>query len=324
MTTTGAVAPPRPPSAVLLDFDGTLVLSEERNARIWDHVFDRIGYRPDATERHRLLGRRLHEIAVDFPPVAAGTHTVADVERLYRGFDAALPRHDVVLAPGVRAFLERLAARGIPVAVVSSAHSRTIAELLEAEGLTARVTTIVGGENSAVGKPDPAPYREALGRLSIPAAETVAVEDSPVGLASARGAGVFAVGILTTHRRDELALADLVVDSFDELAHGLLPDPFPDPIESETPMLTRTAVVGSTGGLHARPAAQFVKAVKASGIPVTISKPGGSGRDAASILTLLALDAQQGEAVELTAGGDDAERVLGELVALVESNLDVA
>ena len=82
-------------------------------------------------------------------------------------------------------------------------------------------------------------------------------------------------------------------------------------------MSQRTAVIGSTVGLHARPAALFVQAVTAAGLPVTIGKPGGDPVNARSILSVLALDARGGEQVVLTADGEGAEAALDTLVALL-------
>ena len=52
----------------------------------------------------------------------------------------------------------------------------------------------------------------------------------------------------------------------------------------ELHMAQVTATIASKVGLHARPAATFVKAVAEKGIPVTIAKEGGAAVDASSIL----------------------------------------
>jgi phosphocarrier protein HPr len=87
-------------------------------------------------------------------------------------------------------------------------------------------------------------------------------------------------------------------------------------------MSTREVTIGSRVGLHARPAALFVQAASAAGVPVTISKAGGKAVDARSILGVLALGAKNGEAVTLEADGDGADAVLDSLVALLEQDLD--
>ena len=51
-------------------------------------------------------------------------------------------------------------------------------------------------------------------------------------------------------------------------------------------MTTRTAIIASSVGLHARPASLFVQKVTRSGLPVTISRPGGKPVNAASMLAV--------------------------------------
>jgi phosphocarrier protein len=70
-------------------------------------------------------------------------------------------------------------------------------------------------------------------------------------------------------------------------------------------MPQRTVVVGSKVGLHARPAALFVKAAAAQPVAVTIAKPGGGPVPANSILSVLTLDAKGGEEVVLNATASD-------------------
>ncbi|MDR1214993.1 MAG: HPr family phosphocarrier protein [Propionibacteriaceae bacterium] len=87
-------------------------------------------------------------------------------------------------------------------------------------------------------------------------------------------------------------------------------------------MPTTTVTIAAAVGLHARPAAQFVQAVKAAGLPVTIAKPGLDPVDAASILQVMALGAKHGDTVELAVTGDGAEAALAALADLLARDLD--
>lgn len=87
-------------------------------------------------------------------------------------------------------------------------------------------------------------------------------------------------------------------------------------------MATRTVAIASSVGLHARPAAMFVQAATATGLPVTIAKEDGAPVDARSILGVMALGAKHGDNVTLAAEGDGAEEKLDELVALLSRDLD--
>lgn len=87
-------------------------------------------------------------------------------------------------------------------------------------------------------------------------------------------------------------------------------------------MATRTVEIASAVGLHARPAAIFVQAVTATGLPVTIAREADEPVDARSILGVMALGAKHGETVTLSAEGADAEQKLDDLVELLSRDLD--
>jgi phosphocarrier protein HPr len=85
----------------------------------------------------------------------------------------------------------------------------------------------------------------------------------------------------------------------------------------------RRAVVASSVGLHARPAAIFVKAAAEQAASITIRKgDDGDPVDAASILAVMALGVEHGQEVVLSAEGDGAEAALETLGALLERDLD--
>jgi phosphocarrier protein HPr len=83
-----------------------------------------------------------------------------------------------------------------------------------------------------------------------------------------------------------------------------------------------TVTVGSSVGLHARPASLFVQAAVRQPVPVRIGKPGGELVDARSILLVLGLDARGGEDIVLYADGEGAQQALDELAAIVATDLD--
>ncbi|WP_125132652.1 HPr family phosphocarrier protein [Microbacterium sp. 10M-3C3] len=88
------------------------------------------------------------------------------------------------------------------------------------------------------------------------------------------------------------------------------------------PPLTRTVRIGSSHGLHARPAKLFAQAAKESGLPVTIAKDAGAPVNAASILAVISLAIEQGDYVTLTADGDGAEATLDTLAELLTTDHD--
>lgn len=93
-------------------------------------------------------------------------------------------------------------------------------------------------------------------------------------------------------------------------------------------MPVRKAIVNAAIGLHARPAAAFVRAVTETGLPVTISKNGKPGVDARSLLEVMTEDFAYGCEVELAVVADaipapyslvEAEAALEKLRGVLES-----
>ncbi len=84
-------------------------------------------------------------------------------------------------------------------------------------------------------------------------------------------------------------------------------------------MPSKTVIVGSAVGLHARPAAIIAEAVVNAGVPVTLTLDGGEPVDAGSALMIMTLGAVNGSSVTVSA---DDESVVNAVAELVEKDLD--
>jgi phosphocarrier protein len=88
-------------------------------------------------------------------------------------------------------------------------------------------------------------------------------------------------------------------------------------------MPSQVVAVGSKVGLHARPATILVKAAAASGVAVTIGRPGEKAVSAASLLSVLALGVKNGDSIEVTvADGDNSDAVLATIVDIIATDHD--
>ena len=78
-------------------------------------------------------------------------------------------------------------------------------------------------------------------------------------------------------------------------------------------MPERRVIVAIAEGLHARPAALFVKLAGEQPVPVTVRKDGEDPVDANSILGIMTLGAAAGDELVLSADGDGADTALDAL-----------
>jgi phosphocarrier protein len=84
---------------------------------------------------------------------------------------------------------------------------------------------------------------------------------------------------------------------------------------------TRVFEIRNQYGIHARPAALFVKTAARYDVDVLVEKDGNSV-SGKSIMGLMTLEASRGSKLTVSATGLDAEQVLDELQALFESGFD--
>jgi HAD superfamily hydrolase (TIGR01509 family) len=120
--------------------------------------------------------------------------------------------------PGARDLVARLRGR-VPIAVASNS-ARVIVETALASAGFDGFDAVVTGEDVSAAKPAPDAYLEACVRLGVEPADAVGVEDSPVGIASAKAAGLYVIGVPSI-REQNLEQADLVVDSLEQVLQGV-------------------------------------------------------------------------------------------------------
>jgi HAD superfamily hydrolase (TIGR01509 family) len=133
-------------------------------------------------------------------------------------FDAACRDAELLLLPGVEATIRALHARGITLAVTSSAVGDAIDAILRRLQLRDFFALIVDGSDVARGKPDPEAYLVTARKLGVDPAECIVFEDSQVGVQSARRAGMYCIGVRNPHAKAEqdLSEANVVLGSMEE------------------------------------------------------------------------------------------------------------
>lgn len=114
--------------------------------------------------------------------------------RVYREHNDRV--HDVLVReyPGVEPALERIAAAGVPMAIVTSKMRRVAMRGLERFSLDRFFDVIVGADDVEIHKPDPFPLVHAARLMGAEPAACAYVGDSPHDMSAASAAGMLAVG----------------------------------------------------------------------------------------------------------------------------------
>lgn len=196
------------PAGLLLDLDGTLVLSEPVHRRTWRHFFDLWG--ADVTDHQyeqTFMGRRASDVLAAVPGPWTGRNLRAIQAEMMA--HAQTLGHAVETVPGAAELIRGVTDAGVPVAVVTSAGPGWAEEVLgPVLHVRDRVTVLVTAEDVATGKPSPEGYRRGCERLGLDPADCAGVEDSASGVQALLDAGVGSViGITTTSSAADLLAA---------------------------------------------------------------------------------------------------------------------
>jgi len=213
------------PRGVVFDLDGTIVDNMALHAEAFATFVARHGIPPLTREdRVRLDGKRNREI---FPilfgrPLSDAEWQAheAEKESLYREISTGR------LSPhrGFARLLGALDARGIPVAVATSAPAENVTHTLRELDLAARLSTVVRADQVPRGKPFPDVFLAAAAALGAEPAACLAFEDAPAGIAAARAAGMACVALTTSFAASTLldpdTGADAALPDFDAFLDG--------------------------------------------------------------------------------------------------------
>jgi HAD superfamily hydrolase (TIGR01509 family) len=114
--------------------------------------------------------------------------------RVLDGVIDAVEEHGADAMPGARALVTQLAG-AVPLAVASNSTPRLVRAVLRASGLPDVWETVVCAGDGLRPKPAPDVYLAACRELKAAPEGSVALEDSPTGVAAARAAGMRVIGI---------------------------------------------------------------------------------------------------------------------------------
>lgn len=183
-------------SAVIFDLDGTLIDTEPM---LIEAVKTLIRQRGGSISHEKaeilVLGKSARDIYADihrsFPGLFASDQEIeSGVEEIY----IAYCRENDILIPTSVELLRKLAKK-FPVAIVSGSHTRTVEEAASHMGVSELLSFCLGADDYPKGKPDPGCFLKAAAMLGIPPEECLVFEDSEAGVAAAKNAGMYCVGL---------------------------------------------------------------------------------------------------------------------------------
>jgi len=203
--------------------DGVLADSEPVYYRAMNDVLNPLGHKVTDEHQRALMG---HSIGDTWLYLQQTFDLKGSLDLLIEMYDMELRRlllqvHETL--PGVRELVAELKQRRVPVAVASSSLPEWIEALLTGLGLQHSFDALVSATMVEHPKPAPDIYIEAARRLGSAPHQTIGIEDTPTGLASAKAAGLFTVQVRASSTAFEpLPDANLVLDTLREFDLSLV------------------------------------------------------------------------------------------------------
>jgi phosphoglycolate phosphatase len=184
-------------SAIAFDLDGTLLDTVHDLAAAVNALLAERGLRPLPKDEIRamigkgignLVRRALARAAGVTPDALAEADLAAAVDRYQTLYAERLGRETRPF-PGMSAALERLAAMGFTLAIVTNKASRFVRPHLEQARIAHYFATVVGGDDLPAKKPEPGQLLHVARELRVPPSRLLMVGDSANDARAARAAG---------------------------------------------------------------------------------------------------------------------------------------
>jgi len=206
--------------AVVFDWDGTLVDNMSLYYRAYKAAFE--GVREIAPyDLYLREGGRAVDIVSD---LAEGSGRDVDDILSEKRRNYELLSRGLEMLPEGRRLIKELKERKIKIGLATGTLRKNLSLIMSPQEL-ALFDYIISGDVTEKPKPDPEPYLKCLKGLGVKPSEAVAVDNAPLGIESAKRAGMTTIAVESTLPEKYFAEADYKVKSLrdvGEVVKGLL------------------------------------------------------------------------------------------------------
>ena len=202
--------------AILFDFDGVLGKTMEDNHKAWAHSLAPYGIVVEREEYFLMEGAPPKKVAEIFlKKKHLSLEPINDIVRIKEEY--YLKNRSFSLYVGVQELIENLKTNGLQLALVTGASHRRLMGTNIASFLN-QFDVLVTGDQVSQGKPSPEPYLLGAQKLDTIISECLVIENAPMGIKSAKEAGMYCVAICSTLGKEHLAQADIILNTIGELS----------------------------------------------------------------------------------------------------------
>ena len=201
--------------AVIFDLDGTLLDNNSFHRKTWEAYLKNMGKQISEEEFNAHLNGRTNKDAVEYiygrkMSEEESTKYTLEKEALYR----EIYKPFIKPVSGLINFLEILDKKSVPMAIATSGIQPNIDFMFENIPIKKYFKAVVNSSHITHGKPHPEIYLKVASLLDVSPKNCLVFEDAVVGIKSAKAAGMKVIAVATTQTKEELSIADMIVDDF--------------------------------------------------------------------------------------------------------------
>lgn len=202
---------------IFFDFDGVIGRTFEDNLSAWIYALKKNKVAFDQETYALLEGKRSIEIIKAMLPKAEDRtiHKILEQKNNY------YEKHNKFSTySGIIELITMLRNYNYNIGLVSGGSRKRIFSCLSPE-IIRLFDCIITGDDTKETKPSPVPYLQAAENIKLDPENCLVVENAPLGIISAKVAGMTCVAISTTLAKKHLLLADYIVKDHIELTNTL-------------------------------------------------------------------------------------------------------
>jgi beta-phosphoglucomutase len=201
--------------AVIFDMDGVIAHTNPYHSLAFREFFKKRDLYPTDEEfAVHMFGKSNSYILEHFLGRKVVGEEFTAMEEEKEGLFRELYAEHVKDIEGFMSFLSSLKDHGFLTGVATSAPRENLTLIMGKLGFGERMESTLSSEDVSRHKPDPEVYLKSALNLGVDPKQCIVFEDSFSGITAATRAGMQVVGVLSSHRREELPPCALYIENY--------------------------------------------------------------------------------------------------------------
>lgn len=206
------------PQAIIFDMDGVIVDSMPYHFLAWYEALRPYGVRVSCFDVYSKEGEKWSKTLKDLLLQSGIKPTNKLLDEIFTRRQRIFRRlFQSFIFNGAEELLVFLKKEGYFLGLVTGSPLKEVNTILPPK-VKSKFGVIVAGDQVKKGKPDPEPYLKAASLFGLKPKECLVIENAPLGIKSAKRAGMLCIAVTTSLPKEYLKEADLIVDKLQDIS----------------------------------------------------------------------------------------------------------